>query len=270
MRIEIFRAIAWVTLEQQSETTTDAAEPHVSATGLDPIGLMHLAQDLGRAVPGARFVERQYQRIERAALRELAVRLDQVDAQRCSGVESAMDSGTRFATENVVASMSPGRWLEQLLRRSMDQTPAESLWSLADLVVHSIVPDEARILSALSDGSTYPLVHLETGRLDTARVLANASAVGRAAGVALPDNTPSYVTRLLQLGLVEVGPEDSALREEYEILMTDATVRNALGAVDVRVRAVRRTVRMSALGAEIWRLCRAELDTGSSEQGSSR
>lgn len=155
----------------------------------------------------------------------------------------------------------PAQAMDDLLQRSMFQTPAESLEALAALVVREIVPDEARIIAALADGHAYPLMHVEIRDRSraTRRVFANASSVGRAAGVALPASTPTYLHHLLGLGLVEEGPEDPELRDEYSILSTDAAVRQALTDAEASGRSqrlVKRTVRMSQLGTTLWAVWR--------------
>jgi hypothetical protein len=87
-------------------------------------------------------------------------------------------------------------------------------------------------------------------------VLRNASSVGRAAGVMLPDLVPNYVTRLESLGVVEVGPEDPALGVQYDILLTEDRVRAAEEEVrtvrKLTPRYARRTLRLSTLGEQFW------------------
>jgi hypothetical protein len=87
--------------------------------------------------------------------------------------------------------------MERMLRRSMDQTPSESQRSLFEHLVRELVPDEAPILAALADGSTYPLLDVAAAPRGKAIrvVLRNASSVGRAAGVAAPSLVPTYVSR---------------------------------------------------------------------------
>jgi hypothetical protein len=111
----------------------------------------------------------------------------------------------------------------------------------------------------LSDGSVYALVHV-AGRSALGGpqriVLRNASSVGRAAGVMLPDLVPNYVTRLESLGVVEVGPEDPALGVQYDILLTEDRVRAAEEEVrtvrKLTPRYARRTLRLSTLGEQFW------------------
>src|SRR4051812_38217985 len=69
--------------------------------------------------------------------------------------------------------------MERLLTRSLEQTPAGGRGELFARLVGQLLPDEARILSALSEGPGAAIVHVEsrTGR----RVLENASVLGRTA-----------------------------------------------------------------------------------------
>ena len=63
------------------------------------------------------------------------------------------------------------------------------------------------------------------------RVLENASSVGRAAGVALPEYVHLYVSHLRRLGLVEPGPEDQSLKDEYDILLTEPKLRATIASI---------------------------------------
>ncbi len=161
--------------------------------------------------------------------------------------------------------------MRALLTRSMHDTPTESRRTLHDVLVGELVPDEARILSALSDGSSYPLVHITrpgTGSYQKL-VLENASSVGRAAGVALPDRVHLYVSHLRRLGLVEAGPEDRSLKDEYDILLTEPNLRATIAAIGKGprgARIIRRTVRISDLGRELWEAARPPQDTGGGQR----
>jgi hypothetical protein len=148
-----------------------------------------------------------------------------------------------------------------LLDRALEQTPAASRKDLYEAIIVQLVPDEARILAALSDGSAASVVNVyawsRAGILGQP-VLANASLVGRTANVTLPRFTPVYVGHLLSLGLVSMGPEDPSLKIDYEILMAEDAVRAALeqaslGPLSPRVE--RQTMRLSELGRELWVAC---------------
>jgi hypothetical protein len=151
--------------------------------------------------------------------------------------------------------------MESLLARALEQSTASAQDELFDRILDDLVPDEARILGSLSDGSASPMVSVHAltpaGMLGEALV-ERAALVGRTANVALPRLTPTYVGRLLALGLVEAGPEDPALKDEYQVLLAETDVLAAIrtgsrGPVPARV--VRRTLQLSPLGHTLWATC---------------
>jgi len=148
--------------------------------------------------------------------------------------------------------------MHALLSRALGQSTTSGQDELFHRILDQIVPDEARMISALSDGSASPLVSVHAlnraGLLGEA-LIENASLVGRTANVALPHLTPTYVGHLIALGLFETGPEDDTLKDEYQILLADsavlkATRQGSVGPLPARVE--RRTVRLSALGLALW------------------
>lgn len=219
---------------------------------------------MARDVSGVSFVERELA----VAVRDLRQRLEseakeaqpQAIWQASDGVLNRAPRCPEPAEAQTLAVVMDG-----MLRRSMDQTPSESRRSLFEHLIRELVPDEARILAALADGSTYPLLDIAvaspTGKIVRV-VLQNASNVGRAAGVAAPSLVPTYVTHLIHLGLVEAGREDPVLHEEYEILSTDADVTcardEAAKAGRRKPRVVRGTLQMSTLGRDFWTACHAQ------------
>lgn len=148
--------------------------------------------------------------------------------------------------------------MQRLLDRALDQSTSSSRIELFHRILDQLVADEARIIGALSDGSASPLVNVH----DWARravpgraVLENASLIGRTANLALPDMVPSYVSHLLSLGLVEVGPEDDALKEEYEVLLAESSVLKAVKTASrgpLAAKVDKHTLRLSGLGHSLW------------------
>jgi hypothetical protein len=141
----------------------------------------------------------------------------------------------------------------------MEQTAEEAHRALFLAVLGALVPDEARILSALSDGTPYALLHIDAGpRLGspTRRVLANLSNVGKASGVVCPELTPVYVGRLCHLGLAESGGEDESFEVKYDILAAEEVARAAVERIRKvdrqRETLLRRTLLISPLGAALW------------------
>lgn len=127
--------------------------------------------------------------------------------------------------------------MAELLLRSIEQTRQRAREYRYLTILRQLLPDEARILSALADGSTYPLLHVgcRTDVTGARRLLSNASTVGRAAGVAVPAQVPRYLSRLLHLDLVEIGEPDPALPVQYDICLTDELARVAEEAARAQV-----------------------------------
>ncbi|MGQ0573082.1 MAG: Abi-alpha family protein [Pseudonocardia sp.] len=233
--------------------------------------------DVARKLPGAATVEAEWRRVERSVLVELRRRLDNADPlghpapgppATLPGSGAARSDEPRVPVDgaSVPVTGPPPRETEplraamaELLLRSMEQTAQRAREYLYLAVVRQLLPDEARILAALADGSAYPVVHVErrTGVAGGDRLLSNASTVGRAAGVAQLRDVPRYLARLRALELVELGEPDPALSVPYDILLTDPDVRAAERAArdGGRVRIVRRTVRLSPLGRALWEAC---------------
>lgn len=214
------------------------------SSGLDPFGLVSASVSAARTIAGA-FVEGW--------------------TGTAPGPDGKKDPGPgpKPATVKVVPREPTGdaaleSKMAALLARALEQSTTAGKDELFHRILDQIVPDEARIISALSDGSASPLVSVHAlsraGLLGEA-LIENASLVGRAANVALPSLTPTYVGHLLALGLLETGPEDGDLKDEYQILLADSAVLGAIktgsrGPLPARVE--RRTVRLSALGQSLW------------------
>jgi hypothetical protein len=151
-----------------------------------------------------------------------------------------------------------GSKMRELLERALDNSTTSSQLELFDHILDQLVADEARIISALSDGSSSPLVSVHDWtrrRVQGRAVLENASLVGRMANVALPDMVPSYVSHLLSLGLVEIGPEDPDLKDEYEILMAESSVLQAIKTASrgpLAAKVDKLTLSLSSLGQALW------------------
>lgn len=251
------------TAPRPAEGFTGQAEALVLRAG----GLARWAARTGtgiaRSLPGAAAVESELGRLERAALSELRRRLDTIDPLDDGAAAEPVENPTRSApppkqTEPLRVAMA------ELLMRSLEQSKQRAREYLYLALLRQLVPDEARILSALADGSTYPVVHVDcrTGVAGTRRVLSHASTVGRAAGVSVPTSVPRYLSRLLHFDLVEIDGPGADLGVQYDILLTDQSVRDAedVARAQGRVRFVRATVRISPLGRDLWDACHPHAD----------
>jgi Abortive infection alpha len=145
-----------------------------------------------------------------------------------------------------------------LLDRALDQSTSGSQEELFHHILDQLVADEARIIGALSDGSASPAVNVYdwTRRRTPGRaVLENASLIGRSANVALPQMVPTYVSHLLSLGLVQLGPEDADLKGDYEILTAETPVLKAIADASrgpLAARVDKHTLTLSPLGHALW------------------
>lgn len=144
--------------------------------------------------------------------------------------------------------------LGRLLDRALDQSTSGSQQELYHRLLDQLVADEARIIGALSDGASSPLVNVHS-RSRNQVVLQNACLVGRTANVALPNMVPQYVDHLLSLGLVETGPEDPSRKADYEVLMAEPMVLKAIKSASrgpLIARTEKLSLRLSGLGKGLW------------------
>ena len=210
---------------------------------------------LARRLPGGEALQREVQKLQDAALHEMRRILDIPPAH----VNGATPEEQRAMMLVQNAGKDPLRGaMNELLERSVAPDREASRDYLYGNIISQIVPDEARILAALSDGSLYAagdVVAKQFGRSDRV-IRANVSTVGRSAGVVIPDNVPTYLTRLHSYNLVEFGPAEDSIGHQYDILATDATVQAAEATIEARrlgsARLVRKTVSMSPFGREFW------------------
>jgi hypothetical protein len=211
------------------------------ASRFDPFGIVALTEQTIRA--GGKignWGERQFYRILRSRM------------EATLPPERALSEAALRTVESLDTKM------RRLLDRAIEQSTSASRNELFHMIVDQLVPDEARIIGALSDGSASPLLNVyartRTGLVGEV-VLENMSLIAKTANLALPGLTPMYVSHLLSLGLVESGPEDSSMKDEYEILAADIAVLQAIkkasrGPIPARVEKY--TLRLSGLGLELW------------------
>lgn len=215
--------------------------------------------DVGQRLPGAGLVERELRRVERGAQRFGRAALDEL-ARRVAAVNASMAERGAATRDGRRDPLRAG--MAELLNRSVDSSVESSRRYLFDEILRRLVPDEARIIAALSDGTVYPVIDVasRTALGGTGQVVQRyASTVGKSAGITLVDNVPTYLARLLELGLVEIGAEENSLDMEYDVLQTDPLVQRGeqRAKADGRMapRLLRRSVRISELGTEFWKAC---------------
>ena len=216
--------------------------------------LLDLASASLDLVPGVKQIRRVLDAVEHRALYELKQRLESL---------AAVDADRRPPPAPATETENPSDLLGALLERSLDQTPDDARRDTFVTLLRQLVPDEARIFAALSDGGGHPVIHVTAASTlgsATRRVRSNLSPIGQAAGVQLREMTPHYLSHLLELGLVELTPEDPEQRLKYEILESGSAVREAVAEIEAaskmtRARIVRRTVRLTRLGQDLWAAC---------------
>jgi len=156
------------------------------------------------------------------------------------------------------AGQSLSAKMGELLDRALDQSTRGSQVELFHHILDQLVADEARIIGALSDGSASPLVNVHAWarpRVPGRAVLENASLIGRSANLGLPGMVPTYVGHLLSLGLLETGPEDPDLKMDYEVLMAESMVLQAVKSASrgpLTAKVDKLTLRLSGLGQSFW------------------
>jgi hypothetical protein len=187
-----------------------------------------------------------------------------------TGSGSGSGSGSGGSGSGGVAGALAGRadgasgrgLLAELLDRALVQSTDDAARFLREAMVALLVPDEARIIAGLAGRGWSPVVHIESRRDGELHLgLQNASLIGRQAGVALVGQTPRYVGRLLGLGLVALTAAREDRSEEYEVLLAEPDVLDAVrraghGPLGARVR--RHGVVLSELGAQVWATHQAE------------
>lgn len=259
--------------DEPDRSPAETVEGIVTGAGRAAGWLLRKGWDVTRKLPGGEIAERQLHRLEQVAVTEVRKRLDGLDGRLASfptrpfSWRPAGDDERGFESDAVTAQPldphdEPLRAaMAALLNRSVSDSRAGARQYLHATILRELVPDEARILAALSDGTAYPLVHVVTRSAlggGQRTVLANASSVGRAAGVLLPEHVPVYVSRLLGFGLVEIGDEDPSLTTQYDILLTEDYVRAAEEQAGQKRRSpkfVRHTLRLSGFGEHFWSAC---------------
>jgi Abortive infection alpha len=216
-----------------------------------------------RRVPVVDAVEQRAQRLRHAAAAQL-LKLLEIPPGALPPAPGRDEH--RPVTQDLSADLDPLRTaMTELLDRATDPDRARSRDYLFATLVNQLVPDEARILAQLATGGTYAVVDVvakQLGRSPSRTVLSNVSTIGIAAGISVPANTPTYVTRLHTLGLIDIEPAGDAvdqLADQFDRLGANPDVRRARGEIDRSrggsAKVVRQTLRLSSLGREFWTAC---------------
>ena len=233
-----------------------------------PGGLLDRWLSTVESLPGARFVRAQVEGVEAQALRHLQKRMQQVNGGAEEFSDPANGShGSGAPSHNPSKPDSPAARLQRLIDRSLNTNPDRAEQEFYLQALGQLLPDEARILTALSDGGQVTICHVDaTSRLGThsERVLSNVSRIGVDAGVILTDNMPYYIGHLIDLGLIEIGPEAKGMESKYEMIETISHVRKTYERIEnemgMKPRLSRHTVRLSEIGIRLWQNCQHVAD----------
>ena len=211
-------------------------------------------------LPGAQRVQAQLDIAEQLLLNELKQRMERLD----DGSRMLPPPG-RYG--GVHGASLPER-LQALLEMSGEQSAEEAEQALHGLIMSQLLPDEARIIAALSDGSAFPMVNIGTGpRMGplTQVEFQNLSTIGKTALVKLRDQVPLYLEHLQGLRLLKFGEELADQEMNYQLLETEPAVRDWQTSLaqswSKAVRVQRRSLKLSSFGRRFWQACQIQLTT---------
>lgn len=198
-------------------------------------------------IPGGAIVRDRFNDVEDQVMRNLKERLERVEMPALPGPPRRLrgDGKSHLA------------WL---LKQALNQSVNEAREALYESLLDQLVPDEARIIGALSDGSHHALIHVGVGPPvgPVVRVMiSNVSNLPKAADVTLLEHSRYYISHLRDLEILETGPEDPSLAVKYQVLQGDSDVRRRMKEVEketkMPVRYLHRVVRLSPLGMDLWK-----------------
>ncbi len=213
-------------------------------TRLESIALIGKSEveRLTEKVPPLAWAKQQREGFERRVLRELRQRMD-----RATGAGDTAAPSDPAPSEVTTSVQVLGSLLDAGLRQTAEQAREATLLR----AVRELVPDEAKMLIAMVGDEGQAMLHVNVGRQ---RVLSYVTSAARAANVRSRDMSERYITHLIDLGLVEAGPQDATIPLEYELLEGSTVVRAVIDASSRlgRVRIERGTVRLTELGRALW------------------
>lgn len=207
-------------------------------------------------------------KIEEWALLKLRSRMEQLDQKMRGNTTSTLPA---LPSKRPPPAHSPQGIMSSLLEAATSQTLEETKAMFVLRTVRSLTPDEARILSILADGRSRALINITAGsRIGPANrpVLNNVCTIIRSGGILWQDYGPHYIQHLLELGLVEIGPEDNKLLADYQLLESEDLTRRAVDKVKKlgqRTQITHRTLLLSDLGRLFWNACNASPPNGETD-----
>ncbi|WP_162932342.1 Abi-alpha family protein [Solimonas sp. K1W22B-7] len=223
-------------------------------------------------LPGADIAQEQLRKAEKALFATLKDRMERAaEDESAAGEGAAAGNGAKAPRKPKVERtymlplpQPPSRMFADLLQQAVDQSKPQAYDYLFAAILRELVPDEARIISFLSDGARHALVQLHSGTLlgsaqSRTLMMENVNAVAKNAGASLHESGHYYIGRLKRLGLIEFGPEDPQLLVQYQLLENSSEMRQTIASIESRPRQrakiTRETLRLSVTGQQLWRAC---------------
>lgn len=249
---------------KESKSTLPATK--TTGGGLAPSSLVRSIQNsragkLLKRLPGSDLAQSQLERLEGRVLSELKQRLNNIEQQSSSdGTSSLTPIGSQASLNR------PGDHLRNLLERAVDQSREQAENEFFNHLLNQLVPDEARILAALADGSSYPVINVTTSsRLGLGNHLAveYVCSIGKKCGIKAQLLAIDYIRHLVQLGLVTVVNELAGDQTAYQMLESESVIRTTMDAAKAkgqRAQMVKRALKMSTSGERFWEACRLSMD----------
>lgn len=231
--------------------------------------LVKLARQLSSTaerLPGASLVQKEYEIIEDAVLQSVHHRMRRAISR--SPEDAPALAPPKNNTNNVVfedhSGLSPSQRLQSIMDEALEQSMEQAVVAWAHRTLDQLLPDEVRVLSALSSGDAHATIGVSATRSIAGSrevLLCNISSVGKSARVKVRDLVPAYVARLKALGLAETRGANTSLELEYQILESDTQVLRAISEAQTenysRIRVDRGTLRISPTGQRLWEICSA-------------
>jgi hypothetical protein len=146
---------------------------------------------------------------------------------------------------------------EQLLARSADVHFDAGSHPAYARILSELVPDEARVLRLLASEGPQPVVDVRVAALigsGSQLIAAALNMLDAHAGLRHRERTAIYVQNLARLGLIELAGEPLRDPRAYQLLEAQPQVQETIRRA-ARARVVRRKVELTALGADLVRVC---------------
>lgn len=229
--------------------------------------LVKLARQLSTTaerLPGVGLMQKEYEIIEDAVLQSVHQRMRRAISRAPNGtpaLEAPQDDSGNIVFEDH-SGLSPSQRLQSIMDEALEQTMEQAVSAWAHRTLDQLLPDEVRVLSALSSGDSHALIGVSASRSITGSrevLLSNISSVGKAARVKVRDLVPAYIARLKALGLAESRGPNASLELDYQVLESDSDVLRAISEAQAgnysRIRVERATLRISPTGQRFWAMC---------------